>query len=115
MRTVYSPALERLSQNRGVIGCMVVSEQDGIVVDAQCHYGVPQQALAAVAAALFRRARLAAAEGGLGPSRFVRLDAERGHLCIAARGDLVLVTLTDGRANVGLLRTAMLRAAETLA
>jgi predicted regulator of Ras-like GTPase activity (Roadblock/LC7/MglB family) len=114
MRTAYSATLDGLIQHRGVVGCMVVAEADGIVVDAHLHFGVPEQALAAVAAALYRRARLAVKGGGLGGTRFVRLDAEKGHLCVAGHGELVLIALTDARANMGLIRAAMLRAAETL-
>ncbi len=115
MSTAYSAALEAMTRHRGVIGCMVVAESDGIMVDSHLHFGIPDQALAAVAAALYRRARVAAVEGGLGRTRFVRLDAEGGHLCAVGRGDLVLVTLTDARANMGVVRAAMLRAVEALA
>lgn len=110
MKTAYSATLESLSQQRGVVGCMVVAEADGIVVDAQLHFGVPGPALAAVAAALYRGARTAAAQGGLGETGFVRLEAEHGHLCLAGRGELLLVALTDQRANIGMMRSAMLKA-----
>lgn len=114
MRTSYSGMLASLSQQKGVIGCMIVAESDGIVVDAQLHFGVPGPALAAVSAALYRGARLAAAEGGLGDTTFLRLDAEQGHLCLAGRGELLVVVLSDRRANVGLIRSALLRAMEGL-
>ncbi len=114
MSSAYSATLEAMSQHRGVIGCMVVAESDGIKIDSHLHLGIPDQALAAVAAALYRRARVAVVEGGLGRTRFVRLDAEGGHLCAVGRGDLVLVTLTDARANMGVVRAAMLRAVEAL-
>ena len=112
-----SPFLEMLdgfTRHRGVQGGLVVSERDGIVVDAHVHLGVRPAVVAALAASIFRKARLSAEAAGLGGVAYVELAADQGRLCMAGRGDLVVALIVDGRSSVGLLRTALLRAAETL-
>jgi predicted regulator of Ras-like GTPase activity (Roadblock/LC7/MglB family) len=115
VRSPYARVLSDLSRQRGVVGSFVVSERDGIPVDASVQLGIDSEAVAALAASLYRKARLASIAAGHGEAAFVHLEAERGRLCAAGRGDLVLVTICDGRANVGLLRVEMLRAARSLA
>ena len=45
---------------------------------------------------------------------YVELAAEQGRLCMAGRGDLVVVVVTDARATTGLLRAVLLRRLEGL-
>lgn len=106
--------LDGFTRQRGVQGGLVVSERDGIVVDAQVQLGVRATVVAALAASIYRKARLSAEAAGLGPVAYVELAAAEGRLCMAGRDDLVVVLITDGRSSVGLLRTALLQAAETL-
>ena len=107
----FTATLTALARHRGVLGSIVVSERDGLPIDAIVQVGVNADVVAALAASLHRRARLSCAAAGYGDTRFVRLDAERGSVLSASHGDLVFVAITEGRANTGLLRVELLRAA----
>jgi predicted regulator of Ras-like GTPase activity (Roadblock/LC7/MglB family) len=111
----FQSACAALTRHRGVQGCMVVHEADGIVVEAAVRYGVETGAVAALVASLYRKARLSSRRAMLGDVLFLRLEAERGFACAAGRGGLVLVTLADASANIGLIRVQMLREVATLA
>ncbi len=115
MTTVYRDLLSPLTRQRAVLGCMVVGESDGLIVDSTLQVGVHGDAVAALAASLFRKARLSAEAASLGRVSFLRLEAEQGHLCVAGKNELVIVAVAESRANIGLLRAAMLRAADLLA
>jgi predicted regulator of Ras-like GTPase activity (Roadblock/LC7/MglB family) len=115
-RNPFAEPLEHLTRQRGVLGGLVVSESDGIVVDAVVQPAVRGPVVAALAASLYRRARQSARAAGLGGVRYLELVAEHGRLCMAgAHGrvgggdDLVVVLVTDARAGVGLLRVELLR------
>jgi predicted regulator of Ras-like GTPase activity (Roadblock/LC7/MglB family) len=112
--TPFADALAQLTRQRGVLGSMVVSEADGIIVDSNLQIGVKGNVVAALAASLYRKARLSAQAAGLGTAAFLQLEAQRGRVCAVGRGDLLLVTVAESRANVGLIRVEMLRAAEVL-
>jgi predicted regulator of Ras-like GTPase activity (Roadblock/LC7/MglB family) len=45
---------------------------------------------------------------------FLQLEAERGHVCAVGREGLVIVTLAEPRAHIGLIRGAMLQSVESL-
>ena len=115
MTSPFIEVLANLNRQRGVLGSLVASESDGIVVDANVQFGVKAPIVAALAASLYRKARLSAEAAGYGDVGFVQLEAERGWLCAIGRDDLVLAVLAGPKANVGLIRVAMLRAQETLA
>jgi predicted regulator of Ras-like GTPase activity (Roadblock/LC7/MglB family) len=114
-RSPYAQLLGDLTRQRGVLGSFVVSERDGIAVDSAVQVGVDTEAVAALAASLYRKARLASSAATHGETSFVHLEGEHGRLCAAGRGDLVVVTVCESRVNVGLLRVEMLKAARTLA
>ena len=109
MNSPFTQKLEALGRIRGVLGAMVVGESDGLVVDAILQGGVRGEIIAALAASLYRRARLATGAAGLGSSGFLTLDAEQGRVCAAGAGDLVIVVIAESAANVGLIRIEMLR------
>lgn len=109
MRSQFADLLTALTRQRGVLGSLVVSESDGIIVDSNLQIGVKGTVVAALAASLFRKARLSAAAAGLGEATFLQLEADRGRICAAGRNDLVIVTVSETRANVGLIRVEMLR------
>ncbi len=111
-RSPFSEMLATLIRQRGVVGSMVVSESDGIVVDSNLQIGVKGTVVAALAASLYRKARLSASAAGLGEATFLQLEAERGRVFAIGRNDLVMVTVAETRANIGLIRVAMLRALE---
>lgn len=115
MTSPFIEMLIGLARQRGVQGGLVVSERDGIVVDAHVQIGVRATVIAALAASIYRKARQSAAAGGLGNVAYLELVATAGRLCMAGHGDLVIVVITDGRATAGLVRTAVLRACESLA
>jgi predicted regulator of Ras-like GTPase activity (Roadblock/LC7/MglB family) len=111
----YAPVLEALTRQRGVRASLIVSESDGLVVDSNLRFGQDGERIAALAASMYRKARLSAAAARLGAVVFLQLDAERGRICAAGgRSDLVLVVVADAAANVGLIRVELLRALETL-
>ena len=45
---------------------------------------------------------------------FVRLEADRGYLCAAAKGDIAIVTVAGNGINLGKLRLELLSAVELL-
>ena len=115
MSSPFEEVLAQLIRQRGVLGCLVVGEVDGIVVDSNVQVGVPENVVAALAASLFRRARLSSQAAGLGQVAFLQLEADGGHVCAVGREGLVLVTLAEPRAHIGLIRGAMLQSVEALA
>lgn len=115
MNTPFGPVLEALTRQRGVRASLVVSESDGLVVDSNLRFGQDGERVAALAASLYRKARLSAGAARLGDVAFLQMDAERGRICaVGGRGDLVLVVVADPTANVGLIRVALLKAQESL-
>lgn len=114
MSTPFTTTLSTLIRHRGVKGCMVVGETDGIIVDSNLQIGVNGNAFAALTASLFRKSRRAAQAAGFGDATFLELDAERGRVCAVGRNELVLVVVAEPRVNIGLVRVDMLRAMESL-
>ena len=114
MSTPFTATLSTLIRHRGVKGCMVVGESDGIIVDSNLQIGVDGNAFAALTASLFRKSRRAAQAAGFGDATFLELDAEHGRVCAVGRNELVLVVVAEPRVNVGLVRVDMLRAAASL-
>ena len=115
MTSPFSTLLSSLIRHRGVTGCMVVGEADGMIVDSSLQIGVNGEAFAALTASMYRKARRAAAAAGFGPTGFFELDADGGRMCAAGRNELVIVVLAEPRVNVGLLRVEMLKALEAFA
>ena len=116
MRTdAFKLVLSQVMGTPGVRGALVVAVKDGLVVDGRVHVGVHGEAVAALAASLYRRALSATGANGASELRFVELDAEGGRILIAGAGELVLMAVVDNRANVGQVRLAVRRAAEELA
>jgi predicted regulator of Ras-like GTPase activity (Roadblock/LC7/MglB family) len=111
----FTSLLASLIRHRGVTGCMVVGEADGMVVDSSLQIGVNGDAFAALTASMYRKARRAARAAGFGETGFFELDADGGRMCAAGRNDLVIVVIAEARANVGLLRVEMLKAVEAFA
>jgi predicted regulator of Ras-like GTPase activity (Roadblock/LC7/MglB family) len=115
MSSPFAVILESLTRQRGVRASLIVSESDGLVVDSNLRFGQDGERVAALAASLYRKARLSAQAARLGAVAFLQLDAERGRICaVGGRSDLVLVVVADATANVGLIRVALLKALESL-
>ena len=113
--TPFTAMLQSLSRQRGVNAALVVSEQDGIVVDSNLQIGQSGERVAALAASLYRKARLSSRAAGLGAVSFMQLEAPRGRICAVGAGELVLVIVAASAVNVGLVRVELLRAAAELA
>ncbi|HEY4307759.1 MAG TPA: roadblock/LC7 domain-containing protein [Gemmatimonadaceae bacterium] len=115
MSSPFTTVLELLTRLRGVRASLIVSERDGVIVDASVRFGQDGDRIAALAASVYRKARLSARAARLGTVSFLQLDAERGRICAAGGGgDLVIVAVTDPQANVGLIRMELLKALEIL-
>jgi predicted regulator of Ras-like GTPase activity (Roadblock/LC7/MglB family) len=106
--------LDSLTKQRGVTAALVVSERDGIIVDSNLQIGQPGEKLAALAAFLYRKARLSARAAGMGAVSFMQLEAPAGRICAVGGGSLVLVVVAETSVNVGLVRVELLRAVEGL-
>lgn len=114
MATPFTTMLVGLTRLRGVRAALVVSEQDGIVVDSNLQIGQSGDRMAALAASLYRKARLSARAAGMGAVSFMQLEAPNGRICAAGSGELVLIVVADPVVNVGLVRVELLRAAGEL-
>jgi predicted regulator of Ras-like GTPase activity (Roadblock/LC7/MglB family) len=112
--TAFDGIVARLQRHQGVVGVMLVGIDDGMVIAGDAGPGRDSDTAAALAASLFRRTRTAAEDAGLGEANFVRLEADRGHMCATARGDVVVVAMTSAGINLGKLRLAMLDTKEML-
>lgn len=106
----FTAALDALTRQRGVVAALVVEERDGIIVDSRVHVGQRGDRVGALAASLYRKARLSAQAAGLGGVGFLNLEAEQGRVCAMGRGDLVFVAVATPEANIGLIRVELLRA-----
>ena len=111
MSSPFATALAALTRQRGVRASLVVDENDGIVVDSNLQIGQDGDRVAALAASLYRKARLSARAARLGTATFMQLEAERGRICAAGHNDLVLVVVADPAANIGMIRVEMIKAA----
>jgi predicted regulator of Ras-like GTPase activity (Roadblock/LC7/MglB family) len=108
----YAAVLDGLARHRGVRASLIVSESDGLVVDSKLRFGEQDggDRVAALAASIYRKARLSARAAHLGAVSFLQLDAERGRICAVRSGDLVIVVVAELAANVGLIRVELLKA-----
>jgi predicted regulator of Ras-like GTPase activity (Roadblock/LC7/MglB family) len=114
MSSPFSAMLDSLTRLRGVSASILTSESDGMVIDSRLHVGQNGDRVAALAASLYRKARLASRAAGLGHVGVLQLEAEGGRICAIGRDDLVVVVVAGSNANVGLIRKELLLAAETL-
>lgn len=110
----FEAVLDGLTRQRGVTAALVAEERDGIVIDSRVHIGQRADRVAALAASLYRKARLSANAAGLGGVGFLQLEADAGRVCAVGRDDLVLIAVTTTDTNIGLLRVELLRALEAL-
>lgn len=114
MPSPFGAVLDSLTRQRGVTAALVVSERDGIAIDSNLQIGQSGDRVAALAAFLYRKARLSAQAAGMGAVSFLQLEAPAGRICAVGGGSLVLVVVAESSVNVGLVRVEMLRSAEAL-
>lgn len=106
--------LLRLAATPGVRLAVAASDTEGLVLHAEGADYRTRPAAAALGAALFARARSAAAVCGQGAPRLLRLQCVEGQLMAAAAGSMVLIVVADAGTNAGRIRLELLRAAEAL-
>lgn len=112
--SAFTEILEAFARQKGVRASLVVDAKDGISIDSTLQFGQDGNRVAALAASLYGRARKSAATAGFGVTGFMQLEAETGRLCMLGGDHVLLVIVAEHGANVGLIRLAMLRAAESL-
>lgn len=106
--------LRRLTRVSGVRGAMVVDGEAGVPVASELTEDVGETALAALAGSLFGRTSGAAQTAGFGALRAFQLESNGGYLVVAGAGPLLIVTLTEPGAQIGLVRVEARRAVEEL-
>ena len=114
MSSPFQDMLEALMRLRGVTAVMLVDEHEGMIIDAALQFGQDGDRVAALAASLYRKARLSAAAAGLGEASFMQLEAEQVRICAVGRAEMVLVVVAAAAANVGLVRVEMLKASRDI-
>lgn len=106
--------LERLSRTPGVSLAVATQGNDGLVLHTAGNDLARAPAAAALGAALFVRARAAAAAQDHGEVRFLRLQCGTGQLLAASVAATIVVVIADADANAGRIRLELLRAAGEL-
>ncbi|HET6232826.1 MAG TPA: roadblock/LC7 domain-containing protein [Longimicrobiaceae bacterium] len=115
--SAYAELLASVNAVRGVRGSMIVAAEDGLVVEEDLMIGVPGEAVAALVASLFRRARRSVQAADFGGASFLQVEGDDGLLFAAAPpqlGDLLLVVVAESWVNVGLVRLEAARVAGAL-
>ncbi|HKS06563.1 MAG TPA: roadblock/LC7 domain-containing protein [Gemmatimonadaceae bacterium] len=115
MSTQFTPVLTAVMKQRGVTGCLLVDESDGVIIDSTLQFGMRGNVFAALVASLYKKTRQSIGAAGMGEASLLQLDAERGRVFATGREGLVLVAITDLRANSGLVRVELLKARERIA
>ena len=117
--TPFTETLRHLGRLPGVTLAMTAGARDGLIIESSdaVAAGYDQTArrhTAALAAFLYARSGRASAAAALGAPVFMRLEAERGQLCVVGCGEIVLVTVLESAANLGRIRLDMLTAARSV-
>jgi len=113
-----SQVVASLSHVPGVVAAMVVGAVDGLIVETSAVLGAtdgagdPRKHTAALAAYLYAKVTRASNAARLGKPAFMRLEAEKGHICVVGARDVVLVTIVTPDANLGRVRLDMMTAAK---
>jgi len=105
--------LEPAAQTAGVLGTLIVSRDDGLVVAGQLQRPVKGPAVAALAAALAAKAAAVAEALGEPEPSILELAGSEGALFAApARSGLLLVTVAARGADTAEIRRELLRLAD---
>ena len=113
-----SQVVATLSHVPGVVAAMVVGAADGLIVETSGMLGAtdgagdPRKHTAALAAYLYAKVTRASDAARLGTPAFMRLEAEKGHICVVGARDVVLVTIVTPDANLGRVRLDMMTTAK---
>ncbi|MGQ0702506.1 MAG: roadblock/LC7 domain-containing protein [Gemmatimonadales bacterium] len=110
---ILSELLEPAARAPGVIGALVVSREDGLVVAGRLQPNINGKAVAALAASLARRSATLAAVLGEPEPPILELEGTEGSVLAApGRAGLLLVAVMARGANPLPARTALVRLAE---
>jgi predicted regulator of Ras-like GTPase activity (Roadblock/LC7/MglB family) len=118
MRGALAEVVATLSHLPGVLAAMIVGATDGLIVETSAMRGAAAGAAdsrrhtAALAAYLYSKITRASDAARLGTPVFMRLEAERGQICVVGASDVVLVTIVTPDANLGRVRLDMMKAAK---
>ena len=109
-----------LSRVAGVTVAMIVGATDGLIVEASQVPGAQtdldtRKHTAALAAYLYSKVTRASNAARLGVPSFMRLEAEKGHICVVGARELVVVAIVTTDANLGRVRLDMMTAAKEAA
>ena len=104
MKGALAEVVATLSHLPGVMAAMIVGAAAG-GIDSRKH-------TAALAAYLYSKITRASDAARLGTPAFMRLEAERGQVCVVGAGDVVLVTIVTSDANLGRVRLDMMKASQ---
>jgi len=117
--TPFTETLNHLARLPGVILAMAVGASDGLIIEpgdagASAAQQSARRRTAALAAYLYSKAGRASAAAGMGDPVFMRLEAERGQICVVGGREIVLVALLEPEANLGRIRLDMLTATRSI-
>jgi predicted regulator of Ras-like GTPase activity (Roadblock/LC7/MglB family) len=116
MKARLAEVVANLSHLAGVSAAMIVGAGDGLIVETSPVKGAASGApdfrkhTAALAAYLYAKVSRASHAARLGTPSFMRLEAERGHVCVVGADDVVVVTIVTSEANLGRVRLDMMQA-----
>lgn len=101
----FDRLLGRVTGIRGVVGAVVLDAEDGLVIAESILGGIRVNAVAALAASMYRRVSHTTKAAGHGPPDFVQLQAENGVL-IALPGSCgtILAVIGELDLNIGLVK-----------
>jgi predicted regulator of Ras-like GTPase activity (Roadblock/LC7/MglB family) len=117
MKGAFVEIVTTLSHLPGVVAAMIVGAADGLIVETSPMKGAAisgadsRKHTAALAAYLYSKVTRASDAARLGTPAFMRLEAERGQICVVGAGDVVLVAIVTSDANLGRVRLDMMKAA----
>src|SRR5436309_2043452 len=110
-----------MSEAARTLFATAIGEVDGLIVETSAVLGAtdgagdPRKHTAALAAYLYAKVTRASNAARLGKPAFMRLEAEKGHICVVGARDVVLVTIVTPDANLGRVRLEMMTAAKDAA
>jgi predicted regulator of Ras-like GTPase activity (Roadblock/LC7/MglB family) len=116
MKGALAEVVATLSHLPGVMAAMIVGATDGLIIETSAMKGAAAGGIdsrkhtAALAAYLYSKITRASDAARLGTPAFMRLEAERGQVCVVGAGDVVLVTIVTPDANLGRVRLDMMKA-----
>jgi predicted regulator of Ras-like GTPase activity (Roadblock/LC7/MglB family) len=106
--------VDRLSRIEGVRGAVIVDIETGLPVLGELSAGMNGNAVAALAASIFRRTSAATDATHFGGLATLQLEAESGYVIVAAAGELLLVVVAERSAQLGRIRVEAASAAGAL-